>query len=298
MPELPEVETVRRGLAPVMEGARIDRLEQRRPDLRFPFPERFAERLTGQTITRLDRRAKFLIATLEDASSLIMHLGMSGRFTITQREGAAGANALQPGQFVHSHGGIAAHDHVVFALSSGVAITFNDPRRFGYMDLIEAGALDDCKHLAGLGVEPLGNEFHAGYLAHKARGRSTDMKAFLLDQRIIAGLGNIYVCEALFRSGISPRRKAGSLAKANGAPAERTERLVTAIRGVLAEAIAAGGSTLRDYARTDGALGYFQHSFQVYGREGAPCVTPGCGRTIKRIVQGGRSTFWCSRCQR
>ncbi len=295
MPELPEVETVRRGLAPVMEGARFLAIEQRRPDLRFPLPERFIDRLQGQTLTTLNRRAKFLVAQLSGGEALIMHLGMSGRFTVAASDGAG---AEMPGQFVHDVGGIAAHDHIVFAMSSGARVTFNDPRRFGYMDLVDGRALESCKHFAGLGVEPLSNAFHADHLAWKARGRTTDLKAFLLDQRIVAGLGNIYVCEALHRAGLSPRRRAGTLAKMSGAPAARAERLITAIRDVLAAAIAAGGSTLRDYAQADGALGYFQHNFSVYGREGQTCVTPGCAGTIRRIVQAGRSTFWCGRCQR
>ena len=295
MPELPEVETVRRGLQPAMEGATFRAVDQRRPDLRFPLPDRFADRLTGQRLVALRRRAKFLVAELSGGESLIMHLGMSGRFTI--EEGASGGRG-KPGQFVHDVGGIAAHDHIVFEMSSGARVTFNDPRRFGYMDLVATGTIEACKHFAGLGIEPLGNAFDAVYVARRARGRTADLKAFLLDQRNVAGLGNIYVCEALHRAGISPRRKAGTLAKANGKPADRTERLTIAIRQVLHEAIEAGGSTLRDFAKADGALGYFQHAFHVYGREGEPCVTPECPGTVKRIIQAGRSTFWCSRCQR
>lgn len=302
MPELPEVETVRNGLAPAMENAQILRVEQRRPDLRFPFPSRFVERLQGRRILRLERRAKFLAAHLDSGEVLIMHLGMSGRFTVSSVEpaklGAPGVVKIVPGQFVHASNRITAHDHVVFELSSGVSIKFNDPRRFGYMDLVPLAELATCKHLGALGVEPLSAEFRGDYLATKAFGRKTDLKAFLLDQRVVAGLGNIYVCEALHRARLSPKLKAGSLATKAGGPTQRAERLVVAIREVLLNAIAAGGSTLRDYAQVDGALGYFQHSFRVYGREGDPCVADNCGHPIRRIVQSGRSTFYCSSCQR
>ncbi|MEM7775706.1 MAG: bifunctional DNA-formamidopyrimidine glycosylase/DNA-(apurinic or apyrimidinic site) lyase [Pseudomonadota bacterium] len=299
MPELPEVETVCRGLAPAMEGATILDVEQRRPDLRFPLPNRFAARLVGQRVARLWRRAKFLVADLSGGESLIMHLGMSGRFTISPTHATPDKRKPRAlAQFVTDTGGIAAHDHIVFAMSSGQQVTFNDPRRFGYMDLVDTADLASCKHLVNLGVEPLSNGFHADYLAAKARGKSADVKAFLLDQRTVAGLGNIYVCEALFRAGISPKRKAGTLATANGRPAKRTEQLVPAIRDVLTEAIAAGGSTLRDYADANGALGYFQHTFRVYGQADAPCQNADCGRPIRRIVQAGRSTFYCSACQR
>ncbi|MEL6298580.1 MAG: bifunctional DNA-formamidopyrimidine glycosylase/DNA-(apurinic or apyrimidinic site) lyase [Pseudomonadota bacterium] len=293
MPELPEVETVRRGLAPVMEGARIVRVEQRRPDLRFPLPDRFAGRLEGSRILRLGRRAKFVCVTLDTGEMLIMHLGMSGRFTIE-----AGAAQKRPGQFVHDVGGITAHDHVVFHMSSGARITYNDPRRFGYMDLVSAADAEACRHFAALGVEPLGNAFNAAHLARRGAGKVQDMKAFLLDQRNVAGLGNIYVCEALHRAGVSPRRKAGGLALKSGAPTDRAERLAVTIRQVLEQAIAAGGSSLRDYAGADGELGYFQHTFRAYGREGSHCPTDGCPGTIRRIVQAGRSTFFCGRCQR
>jgi len=294
MPELPEVETVCRGLTPVMEGARINRVEQRRPDLRFPFPEGFERRLTGAVVRAIRRRAKYVLVELDTGDVLVMHLGMSGRFTICATDAARAA----PGLFVHDHGGIAAHDHVVFEMSNGCRITYNDPRRFGYMDVVPFTGLEQHKLFAGLGVEPLGNAFNGAHLAQWARGRTQDIKAFLLDQRVVAGLGNIYVCEALFEAGISPRRMAKCLATATGAPTHRAERLVPAIRDVLAAAIGAGGSTLRDYAGADGALGYFQHAFQVYGREGAPCHTDGCTSVIKRLVQGGRSTFHCSHCQR
>ena len=339
MPELPEVETVRRGLEPVIAGKRIARLIQRRPDLRFPLPDRFAERLTGRRIESLGRRAKYLLARLDGGEVLVMHLGMSGRFTISPspsphvfssplegevpRRGGGGAvrrldrdldpppppalRATSPargeekhtvGEFVQSTGTDPAHDHVAFAMEGGATVTYNDPRRFGFMDLVPEADLDTCKHFVAMGPEPLGNTFDAGYLATRAFGRSTDLKAFLLDQRNIAGLGNIYVCEALFRVGLSPNRAASCLAMRGGKPTERCERLVPVIRDVLGEAITAGGSTLRDYAKADGSLGYFQHSFQVYGREGEPCVSPGCGSIIKRSVQAGRSTFHCGRCQR
>jgi formamidopyrimidine-DNA glycosylase len=306
MPELPEVETVRRGLEPAMAGARIARLQQRRPDLRFPLPAGFAARLTGRLIERLDRRAKYLLAHLEGGEVLVMHLGMSGRFTVSavppsplrSTSPATGEEKPVIGAFVHDTGTDAAHDHVVFEMEGGAVVTYNDPRRFGFMDLVADGDLGTCRHFAGMGPEPLGNSFHAAYLAARAQGRAADLKAFLLDQRNIAGLGNIYVCEALFRSGISPNRAASCLADRRGRPTERCERLVPVIRQVLEEAISAGGSTLRDYAHADGSLGYFQHSFMVYGREGEACVKPGCGGTIMRSVQGGRSTFHCRRCQR
>lgn len=320
MPELPEVETVRRGLEPVMAGKRITRLIQRRPDLRFPLPDRFAERLTGRRIESLGRRAKYLLVRLDGGEVLVMHLGMSGRFTITAAGSPAGCGSeayrtvsppagvvraaalshpTEPlGQFTYGTGTDATHDHVVFEMEGGAMVTYNDPRRFGFMDLVPDADLEGCKHFAAMGPEPLGNTFDAAYLAARAFGRSSDLKAFLLDQRTIAGLGNIYVCEALFRVGLSPNRAASCLAIRGGRPSERCERLVRIIRDVLGEAIAAGGSTLRDYAKADGSLGYFQHSFQVYGREGEACVKPGCGSIIKRSVQGGRSTFHCGSCQR
>ena len=293
MPELPEVETVRRGLEPAMAGQRIEHVEQRRPDLRFPFPENFVGRLQGRTVTVLGRRAKYLVLSLDSEDVLVMHLGMSGRFTV-----ALDGAASRPGEFVHATGTDPAHDHVVIRLGNGATVTYNDPRRFGYMDLVSSGDLETCRHFAGLGVEPLGNAFTAAHLAHRAAGRTTDLKAFLLDQRNVAGLGNIYVCEALHRAGLSPRRAAACLARANGKPSARAERLVPIIRDVLDEAIAAGGSTLRDYAHADGSLGYFQHNFRAYGREGEPCTTVGCGGTVQRIVQAGRSTFFCPSCQR
>ncbi len=282
MPELPEVETVRRGLAPVMEGRRLLSVEARRADLRFPLPARFAERLTGERVLRLARMAKFLCADLSSGETLVMHLGMSGRFTID-----AGPVA---GAFVHDTGVMPAHDHVVFHVEGGRKITYNDPRRFGFMELWPTETFNSYPRLKGLGPEPLSNRFSAAWLDTALAGRDTPVKAALLDQKTVAGLGNIYVCEALFRAGISPRRKAASI------PGVRAERLAAAINAVIAEAIEAGGSSLRDFAGADGALGYFQLSFRVYGREGAPCT--GCGAPVQRIAQSARSTFFCPRCQR
>lgn len=295
MPELPEVETVRRGLEPVLAGRRIVHVEQRRPDLRFAFPERFAERLQGQTILTLGRRAKYLLARLSSSEVLVMHLGMSGRFTITLPH--QGKRRLL-GDYTYDTGADPAHDHVVLTMEGGATVTYNDPRRFGYMLLIPEQELDAHSLFAALGVEPLGNELTADYLATKARGRKADLKAFLMDQRIVAGLGNIYVCEALNRARLSPKRAASCLANGSGGPTARAERLVPAIRSVLQDAIDAGGSTLRDYRQADGSIGGFQHTFSVYGREGEPCLTPGCRGIVQRIVQGGRSTFYCGKCQR
>ncbi len=294
MPELPEVETVLRGLESVLVDARFEHVEQRRPNLRFEFPERFAARLTGQRITSLGRRAKYLLAHLESGEVLIMHLGMSGRFIIQR----SGANAQKPGEFLRGAGNTSSHDHVVFAMSNGAIITYNDTRRFGFMTLAEAGELGAHKLLRSLGVEPLSEDLSPDYLAARCVGKKTSLKAALLDQRIVAGLGNIYVCEALYRAALSPRRSASALALASGAPTRRAARLVPEIKSVLEEAIAAGGSTLRDYHAPEGDLGYFQHSFAVYGREGLECARPGCGGTIRRISQGGRSTFYCPHCQR
>ena len=293
MPELPEVETVRRGLAPALEGRRIARVLQRRPDLRYPLPERFAERLAGRRVERLDRRAKYILARLEGDEVLLVHLGMSGRFTIHAPDAAA---PDAPGRFHHDAAagtGGAPHDHVVFDMEDGTRIVYSDHRRFGFMDLIAGAALDANRHLKDLGPEPLGNEFSAAVLGDRLKGRRAPIKAALLDQRTVAGLGNIYVCEALHRAGVSPNRAASGVA----GPL-RAERLARAIRDVLTDAIAAGGSTLRDYAHTDGELGYFQHAFAVYDREGEPCSKPGCGGTVRRMVQSGRSTFYCPQCQR
>jgi formamidopyrimidine-DNA glycosylase len=293
MPELPEVETVRRGLQPVMEGARIVKAEARRKDLRFPFQKDFVARLTGQTVTGLGRRAKYLLADLGSGDVLLMHLGMSGSFRVHK------TNADDtPGRFHHPRGKNAAHDHVVFHMSSGADIVFNDPRRFGYMKVIARNALDDEPLLRGLGPEPLGNEFDAALLAKSGAGKKTSLKAALLDQRVVAGLGNIYVCEALYGARLSPRRLAATLATRKSEPTDHAKRLVDAIHNVLNAAIKAGGSSLRDHRQTSGELGYFQHSFKVYDREGEPCPTPGCGGVVRRFTQNGRSTFWCPKCQK
>ncbi len=283
MPELPEVETVRRGLAPAMEGAVIARAEVNRPDLRWPFPERMTERLTGARVERLRRRSKYILADLDTGETLLIHLGMSGRMTVS-------GDPL--GQFVHEHPAAQKHDHVVLHMANGSRITFNDPRRFGAMDLMPTDTCETHKLLTVLGPEPLGNAFHEEYLVERFRGRNTPVKAALLDQGIVAGLGNIYVCEALYRARISPRRKAGRIAAA------RVAALVPVIRQVLMDAIEAGGSSLRDFRQADGELGYFQHRFDVYGREGQPCRTPGCTGVVARLVQSGRSSFYCPRCQR
>ncbi|MCA0319692.1 MAG: bifunctional DNA-formamidopyrimidine glycosylase/DNA-(apurinic or apyrimidinic site) lyase [Proteobacteria bacterium] len=289
MPELPEVETVRRGLAPVMEGATILGADIRRPDLRFPFPERFGERLTGRRVEALGRRSKYLLADLDQGDVLVMHLGMSGSFRIEQ--GVVG-------EFHHERSRDSAHDHVVLRLSSGATVTYNDPRRFGFMLMIPRTELAEHALFAHLGVEPVGNALSAEHLAHAFRGKAAPLKAALLDQSIIAGLGNIYVCEALYRSGLSPQRAAGTLVTKGGQPTARLERLVPVIREVIAEAIEAGGSSLRDHAQPSGELGYFQHRFRVYDREGEACATPGCGTIVRRIVQSNRSTFYCPTCQR
>jgi formamidopyrimidine-DNA glycosylase len=293
MPELPEVETVRRGLQPVMEGARILSAEARRKDLRFPFQKDFVARLKGQTVTGLGRRAKYLMADLGSGDVLLMHLGMSGSFRV-QRAG----EAQMPGQFHHLRGKNGAHDHVLFRMSSGADIIFNDPRRFGYMKIIAREALDAEPLLKGLGPEPLGNEFDASMLARSCAGKQTTLKAALLDQRVVAGLGNIYVCEALYRAQLSPRRQASTLASRTGGPTDHARRLVGAIHAVLNEAIKAGGSSLRDHRQASGELGHFQHSFKVYDREGAPCGTPACRGIVQRFTQNGRSTFWCPKCQK
>ncbi|MCV6595575.1 MAG: bifunctional DNA-formamidopyrimidine glycosylase/DNA-(apurinic or apyrimidinic site) lyase [Mangrovicoccus sp.] len=288
MPELPEVETVRRGLLPVMEGRRIAQAEARRPDLRWPLPKDMGQRLSGAQVTALRRRSKYILADLDRGETLIIHLGMSGRILIAPPIG----DAAQLGSFHHTHAAPGRHDHVIFDMEDGSRITFNDARRFGAMDLVATSEAERHKMLAHLGPEPLGNSFHEDYLAKTLSGRMTPIKSALLDQRVVAGLGNIYVCEALFRAGISPIRKAGRIS------ASRLSALVPVIREVLHEAIEAGGSSLRDYRQTDGDLGYFQHSFQVYGREDQPCLNPGCSGTIQRKIQAGRSTFYCPQCQR
>lgn len=293
MPELPEVETVRRGLQPVMESARFVRVEQRRPDLRFPFPRNFPERLEGASVTGLGRRAKYLLADLSSGEVLLMHLGMSGSFRVLH-----GTDAETPGEFLHARSKLAAHDHVVFHMSNGGVVTFNDPRRFGFMKLIARTELDRDPMIEALGPEPLGNAFDAAMLAQACVGKKTSLKAALSDQKVVAGLGNIYVCEALHRARVSPKRTASTLATKSGAPHERAVLLVDAIKAVLNDAIKAGGSSLRDHRQTDGDLGYFQHSFRVYDRAGTKCPTPNCTGTIKRIVQGTRSTFFCPVCQK
>ncbi len=282
MPELPEVETVRRGLLPVMEGRTILQAQVNRPDLRWPLPERMAERLTGQRVLALRRRSKYLLADLSGGETLLVHLGMSGRMLVS---------GAMLGAFHHDHPAPQKHDHVVLDMEGGARVTFNDARRFGAMDLMPSDSAESHPLLAVLGPEPLGNGFDESYLVAALKGRRTPIKAALLDQHLVAGLGNIYVCETLFRAGLSPRLLAGDLGPAQVAA------LVPIIREVLAEAIEAGGSSLRDYRQADGELGYFQHSFRVYDREGQACTTPGCGGTIQRIVQSGRSSFYCPQCQ-
>lgn len=282
MPELPEVETVRRGLVPVMEGHVIERAEINRDGLRWPFPPRLAPRLTGVRVTALRRRSKYLLADLSSGDTLLIHLGMSGRLLVS---------GAMPGAFHHDLPAAGKHDHVVLSMEDGTRIAFNDARRFGMMDLMPTDALDSHPLLAHLGPEPLGNAFDEDYLAARLSGRMTPIKAALLDQRVIAGLGNIYVCEVLFRAGLHPATQAGALS------ASQARGLVPLIRTVLEEAIAAGGSSLRDYRQASGELGYFQHAFRVYGRAGDPCVTPGCDAVIGRIVQSGRSSFHCPVCQ-
>lgn len=276
MPELPEVETVRRGLIPVMEGKQVIRAQVRRPDLRWPFPDRMQERLAGKRVERLRRRSKYILADLDSGETLLIHLGMSGRMLISKGD----------------HPDIRKHDHVVFHMQDDARVVFNDTRRFGAMDLVATEKAEAHRFLAGLGPEPLGNSFDEAYLLNRLKGRNTPIKTALLDQKTVAGLGNIYVCEVLLRTGISPMRKAGQLSD------ERVRSLVPAIRDVLNEAIESGGSSLKDYRQADGELGYFQHSFRAYGREGEPCVTGGCNGKIRRITQGGRSTFYCAQCQR
>jgi formamidopyrimidine-DNA glycosylase len=287
MPELPEVETVRGGLAPVLEGQRLSRVEARRPDLRFPLPQNFVQQLTGATIVRLERRAKYLLARLDREDTLVMHLGMSGRFEIARAEGVE-----RPGQFHYAPDPDPKHAHVVFETEAGARVTYYDPRRFGYMSLVNTATLHLHPWFAGLGPEPLSDGFDAARLKACFKDRKQGPKTLLLDQRIVAGLGNIYVCEALHRARISPFKAAGRISL------PRLRRLVDDVRAVLGEAIAAGGSTLRDYAQADGALGYFQHRFRVYDREGAPCPNDGCGGVVARRVQAGRSTFHCPVCQR
>ena len=288
MPELPEVETVRNGLLPAMEGAIIERADVNRPDLRWPFPEKMAQRLSGRRVISLRRRSKYILADLDSGETLLIHLGMSGRMLVSGR--------LQ-GQFhintgAEDHPEPQKHDHVVLHFDNGARVTFNDARRFGAMDLFPTGSDHDYWLLKDLGPEPLGDDFSESYLANKLAKKNSPIKTALLDQRIVSGLGNIYVCEVLFRAGINPRKKAGSLSKM------RVNSLVPIIRDVLREAIEAGGSSLKDYKQADGELGYFQHAFQVYDREGQPCQKPECGGQVRRFVQSGRSTFACLQCQR
>jgi formamidopyrimidine-DNA glycosylase len=278
MPELPEVETVRRGLEPILTGRVLAHVDQRRPDLRWPLPERFAERLTGRRVTGLGRRSKYLLIGLDGEETWIIHLGMSGRILVEDPRHAASV----PGK----------HDHVIVTTDRGGTVTYNDARRFGLMDLWPAAGLENHKLLAGLGPEPLGNAFSGAALAASLADKRAPIKAALLDQRVVAGLGNIYVSEALHRAGISPKRLAGSISRT------RVDRLAAEVVATLNDAIAAGGSSLRDYRQADGELGYFQHSFRVYDREGAPCPISGCTGTVKRIIQSGRSTFYCAECQR
>jgi formamidopyrimidine-DNA glycosylase len=290
VPELPEVETVRMGLEPVLEGKRFTSVEMRRAGLRVPFPKDFAKRLMGRKVTRLTRRAKYLLADLDNGETLVIHLGMSGRISV-HAKGAAG----ELGNYLHNAGhsdGHGKHDHVVFETSAPARIIFTDHRRFGLMVLVDTATLGDDKLFKGLGPEPLSSDFDAKYLSAALKGKKTPIKSALLDQRVVSGLGNIYVCEALFRAGISPKRSASKVSTAQIAP------LLREIKAVLKEAIKAGGSSLRDYAKADGELGNFQHHFLVYDREGEPCSSKGCKDTIKRIVQAGRSTFYCPACQK
>lgn len=293
MPELPEVETVRRGLAPVFEGRRLLKLETRRPDLRFPFTPGLAGRLEDRKVLSLTRRAKYLLATFQGGDTLLMHLGMTGRFTILDERGPAPL-----GQYVYGQGSDPKHDHVVFHFEGGVRVIYNDARRFGFMVLLGPQEGDTHPLLRGLGPEPLGSSFDGRYLATKARGRKVDLKALLMDQRTVAGLGNIYVCEALHRAQLSPSRQAATLATAKGEPHARATALVAAIKDVLHEAIEAGGSTLRDYRHADGSTGAFQDRFLVYGREDENCCHQDCKGKVRRIVQANRSTFFCRHCQR
>ena len=281
MPELPEVETVRRGLLPVMEGQKIDQVQVNRPDLRFALPKDMVTRLTGVVVQSLRRRSKYILADLSSGETLLIHLGMSGRMLIS---------GAQLGRFHHDHPAPQKHDHVVLTMQSGARVTFNDPRRFGAMDLMPTASWQAHKLLADLGPEPLGNGFHEAYLTHRLENRATPIKSALLDQKIVSGLGNIYVCDVLHRACIAPTRLAGDLTM------QQVAALVPVIRIVLTEAIDAGGSSLRDYRQADGELGYFQHTFRVYDREGQACPT--CATPILRLVQAGRSSFYCPSCQR
>mgnify|MGYP005841451173 CR=1 FL=1 len=288
MPELPEVETVRRGLTPAMAGRRIAAVRINRRDLRWPLPETLETRLAGTRVLRLSRRGKYLLVALDSGETLLIHLGMSGRMVVH----ATGGGDAMPGRFHNARGAAGAHDHVILRLEDGAEVVFNDPRRFGSMDLWPTAAIGAHPRLAGLGPEPLDEGFDGGVLARALAGRRAPVRALLLDQRIVAGLGNIYVSESLHEAGIAPARAGGRIARA------RLERLAGAVRAVLGRAIAAGGATLRDHRRADGTLGYFQHDFRVYDRAGAPCPRPGCEGTIRRHIQGGRASYHCPRCQR
>lgn len=286
MPELPEVETVRRGLQPVLDGAKLTRVRQNRPDLRFPFPDRFAERLEGAVVERIDRRAKYLLMPLSTGETWVTHLGMTGRFTL---------DGSQIGEFEEAAPIVGKHEHVSLCAVRGPSTTrigFADARRFGFMGLIPSEEIEAHPWFAGLGPEPLGNAFSGAHLAEAFSGKKQTIKVSLLDQRIVAGLGNIYVCEALYRARISPLVTASKVSR------PRLETLAAVVRDVLNDAIEAGGSTLRDFANADGGQGYFQHRFDVYGREGKPCADEGCTGVVKRLVQAGRSTFYCPACQK
>lgn len=293
MPELPEVETVRRGLEPVMAGCTIQSVEQRRPNLRFPLPDGFGHRLAGRRIKGLGRRAKYLIFDLEGDMTLVCHLGMSGSFRVEQPDSHSA-----PGAFHHPRSKLAAHDHIIFNLEKGIRVIYNDPRRFGFMELIATGAIDEHPYFRDLGIEPLGNELSGERLIELFGTKKAPLKSALLDQSLVTGLGNIYVCEALHRAQLSPRRAAGSLGRRRGTYAKSATKLAAEIRKVLEEAIEAGGSTLRDHRLADGTLGYFQHRFRVYDREGEPCSNKPCRGIVRRIVQSGRSTFFCPMCQK
>lgn len=287
MPELPEVETVRRGLEPAVTGKTITRVELHRPDLRFPFPVDFVARLEGRKVLGLRRRSKYILFDMSSAETLILHLGMSGRVTISTPDEHDDLEA-----FYQAKGISAKHEHVVFHLNDQMRISYFDPRRFGLMDLCKTDMASEHRLLKDIGIEPTGNRLSGAFLKERFQGKRTSAKAALLDQKIVAGLGNIYVCEALFRAGISPKKPIGGISQ------KRLNALATAMREVIREAIEKGGSSLKDFAQTDGTLGYFQTTFMVYDQEGMGCPKQDCPGRIKRIVQNGRSTFYCPRCQR
>jgi formamidopyrimidine-DNA glycosylase len=285
---------VRLGLEPVLVGNRFASVEQRRKDLRFPFPLNFAKRLSGRKVVALDRRAKYLLARLDDGEVLVMHLGMTGRFSIDHANG----ETLEPGRFYDEAPAAPAHEHIVFHMGDGAAVRYADARRFGYMDLIRQSGLNEHALFKGLGIEPLSDDFAPDWLAARLKGKATSIKAALLNQRLIAGLGNIYASEALHRAKITPYRLAGTIPTKTGKPTPKTIALVKSIKAVLGDAIKAGGSSLRDYRSAEGRPGRFQHSFKVYGREGKPCRGKGCSGKVRRVVQNGRSTFYCPTCQK